>query len=383
MLQLESIPLFRSKLKLLSSISSFDAISLQSSAKSYSNACAQLCASPSVPKLLSVLLSHANVMNAGLATALTVCSHELWSIVFLTQLLISGFQIIFIVEVCRLQVFLLSFDFFALFDNLLLTACRANGSHLSLVHYMRKALTAADSSVMTGIDALKDIVSIMIKSSLGDLSESLRSCLASLSFTETFIEQLQEPSNHSDDRFLHHAQVFVDAARNETAAAQVAVAIAVQETQAVLDFFGVDMKLAKVSFSMNFHRILSFLSNFEGKLFLSCILFFLHSLRKAGTHDENLAALAAFLHEWVAAEKEVAKLNRLIPEHQSTPQWLLKVPCFYRPLLLSAYFIFLSEQTRARSCPFHIFRRYFRSTKRPNIFNPQLFATGSITPGSC
>jgi hypothetical protein len=124
---------------------------------------------------------------------------------------------------------------------------------------MRKTLTVADSSVMASIDALKDIVSILIKSSLGDLSESLRSCQASLSFAETFIEQLQEPSNHSDDHFLHHAQVFVDAARNETSAAQVAVAKAVQETQALFDFFGAVMKPVKVGFSMNFHFIWLFL----------------------------------------------------------------------------------------------------------------------------
>jgi hypothetical protein len=119
LLQLESIPLFRSKLKLLHSISSFDAISLQSSAKAYSDACVQLCASPSVPKLLSVLLSHANVMNAGLSTALTVCSHEPWSINFLIKLLISGFQNIVIEKFCRLQVFRLSFDFLRPF----LTTC--------------------------------------------------------------------------------------------------------------------------------------------------------------------------------------------------------------------------------------------------------------------
>lgn len=81
LLQLDSIPMFRSKLKLLHNISSFDAVSLQRSAESYRDACTQLCMSPSVLKLLSVLLAHANFMNAGRGSALTVCLSVLLRII--------------------------------------------------------------------------------------------------------------------------------------------------------------------------------------------------------------------------------------------------------------------------------------------------------------
>lgn len=49
--------------------------------------------------------------------------------------------------------------------------------------------------------------------------------------------------------------------------------------------------------------------------------------QKVGAEDENLTALASFLHVWVAAEKEVAKLNRVIPAStsQSISQFNLKV----------------------------------------------------------
>lgn len=54
--------------------------------------------------------------------------------------------------------------------------------------------------------------------------------------------------------------------------------------------------------------------------------------QKVGAEDENLTALASFLHVWVAAEKEVAKLNRVIPASasQSISQFHLKVQ---RPIL--------------------------------------------------
>jgi hypothetical protein len=64
LLQLESIPMFRPKLQLLHNMASFDAASLQQAAKSYIHACSQLCLSPSLLKLLAVLLTHANFMNA-------------------------------------------------------------------------------------------------------------------------------------------------------------------------------------------------------------------------------------------------------------------------------------------------------------------------------
>jgi hypothetical protein len=63
--QLQSIPLFRSKLTLIQNMLSFDAVSLQSAAEAYNSACIQLCESPSLLKLLSILLSHANFLNAG------------------------------------------------------------------------------------------------------------------------------------------------------------------------------------------------------------------------------------------------------------------------------------------------------------------------------
>jgi hypothetical protein len=78
LLQLDAIPMFRPKLKMLQTISSFDAVSLQHAAKTYSDACAQLCMSQSLVKLLSVLLSHANFMNAGSGVAkMTVCPSNL------------------------------------------------------------------------------------------------------------------------------------------------------------------------------------------------------------------------------------------------------------------------------------------------------------------
>ena len=74
LLQLDAIPMFRTKLKLLQTISSFDAGSLEHAAKTYSDACAQLCLSQSLVKLFSVLLSHANFMNVGSGAAkITVC----------------------------------------------------------------------------------------------------------------------------------------------------------------------------------------------------------------------------------------------------------------------------------------------------------------------
>jgi hypothetical protein len=136
----------------------------------------------------------------------------------------------------------------ALFGIVLLTLTtrRANGSPLSLVHYMRKAVAGVDPSITSGIDGLKDVVSIIIKSSLGNLSDSLRSFQASLAFTETFIRQVQELPNHSEDRFLQRAQEFLDAAHIEMSAAQCAVTAAVEATQKMMDFFGVDMKPSKV-----------------------------------------------------------------------------------------------------------------------------------------
>jgi hypothetical protein len=71
-LELDSIPMFRSKLKLLHYMSSFDAVTLQSAAKTCIDACTELCLSPSLPKLLSVLLSHANFMNAGRGSIIKV-----------------------------------------------------------------------------------------------------------------------------------------------------------------------------------------------------------------------------------------------------------------------------------------------------------------------
>ena len=118
---------------------------------------------------------------------------------------------------------------------------RANGSTLNLVHYMRKAVAAADPSVSAGIDALKDIVSIINKSFVGNLSDSLRICHASLLFIETFMKQLQD-----DDPFLHHAKVFWDKAQNEISAAQIAVSEASAATQAMSKFFGLDVKSSQV-----------------------------------------------------------------------------------------------------------------------------------------
>ncbi len=71
-LELDSIPMFRSKLKLLYYMSSFDSVSLQTAAKTCIDACTELCLSPSLPKLLSVLLSHANFMNAGRGSIIKV-----------------------------------------------------------------------------------------------------------------------------------------------------------------------------------------------------------------------------------------------------------------------------------------------------------------------
>jgi hypothetical protein len=72
LLELDAIPMFRSKLKLLHHMSSFDAFSLQSAAKTCIDACTQLCLSPALPKLLSLLLSHANFMNAGRGSIIKV-----------------------------------------------------------------------------------------------------------------------------------------------------------------------------------------------------------------------------------------------------------------------------------------------------------------------
>ena len=72
LLQLDSIPMFKSKLQLLDYMYSFDTTSLQRSAEMHVDACNQLCLSPAVPKLLSVLLSHANFMNAKRGPTLTV-----------------------------------------------------------------------------------------------------------------------------------------------------------------------------------------------------------------------------------------------------------------------------------------------------------------------
>jgi hypothetical protein len=132
-------------------------------------------------------------------------------------------------------------------SEFMLTAdCRANGSSLSLVHYMRKALISADPSVLADIDALKDIVSTINKSSLGTLSESLRSCQASVSFTEAFINQLRQVPNDSDHTFLQRAQQFLDSAQSQAIAAQVAITEATESFQTMMSFFGVDMKSPKV-----------------------------------------------------------------------------------------------------------------------------------------
>jgi hypothetical protein len=50
-------------------------------------------------------------------------------------------------------------------------------------------------------------------------------------------------------------------------------------------------------------------------------------LEKAGAEDENLSAFSTFMHAWVAAEKEVARLSKVIPvaSNKLTPQWQLKV----------------------------------------------------------
>ncbi len=107
LLQLGSIPMFRSKLQLLDNMYSFDAASLQRSAEMHVDACNQLCLSPAVPKLLSVLLSHANFMNAKRGPILTVSVGKgtpRLTCFSLFLLLISGLQNVFIIELSRLQV---------------------------------------------------------------------------------------------------------------------------------------------------------------------------------------------------------------------------------------------------------------------------------------
>jgi hypothetical protein len=111
---------------------------------------------------------------------------------------------------------------------------------------MRKALISSDPSVLADIDALKDIVLTINKSSLGTLSESLRSCQASVSFTEAFIKQLRQVPNSSGDLFLQRAQQFLDSAQSQTIAAQAAITEATESIQTMMGFFGVDMKSPKV-----------------------------------------------------------------------------------------------------------------------------------------
>lgn len=100
---------------------------------------------------------------------------------------------------------------------------------------------------MAEIDALKGTVSIAIKSSVGDLCYSLRSCQATISYTEAFVEQLQQSLNHSDGLYLHLARQFLDGAQIEVSDAQSAVERAIESTQSTMSFFGLDMKPIKVS----------------------------------------------------------------------------------------------------------------------------------------
>lgn len=72
LLQLESIPMFQSKLRFMYNMSKFDAAVLKSAAESYNNACIELCESPVLLKLLSSLLCHANFMNSGRGESMQV-----------------------------------------------------------------------------------------------------------------------------------------------------------------------------------------------------------------------------------------------------------------------------------------------------------------------
>ena len=142
--------------------------------------------------------------------------------------------------------------------SLIFTLCRANGSHLTLVHYMRKALAAADPTIMADIDALKDIVSLAVKSSVGHLSDSLRSCDAAVSFADSFLMQLRQSPDDSEGRFLHHAQHFLEAAQHQASTAKAAVANAMESTKTMMDFFGINVKPAKVGFFSDFCSSLFF-----------------------------------------------------------------------------------------------------------------------------
>lgn len=111
---------------------------------------------------------------------------------------------------------------------------------------MRKALSAADHSIMGDIDALKDIVSVTVKSSVGHLSDSLRSCEAAITFADASLIQLRQSPDDAEGRFLHHAQQFLEAAQRQASSAKAAVAHAIESTKTMMDFLGVDMKPAKV-----------------------------------------------------------------------------------------------------------------------------------------
>ena len=182
---------------------------------------------------------------------------------------------------------------------------------------MRKALTQVDPSATAKIDALKDVVLLTIKYPIGDLCDSLRYCQATISHAETVIEQLQHGLNHSDDFFLHLVQQFLDTAMIQASAAQSAVAQAMESTQLTLNFLGVDMKPTKVLLSFLFLLCYSLLKSFF--------------LQKAGSDDENFAALYSFLNAWVAAERDIVALNGVIPAtvKQSTPQWLVKASSIF------------------------------------------------------
>ena len=104
LLQLDSIPMFRSKLRLMHGMSSFDAVTLQRAAESYANACIELCESPSLLKLLSVVISHADFVNSGRGVAMQASLTHLNESSFLIFSMVSGLPFDLTFKVCRMQV---------------------------------------------------------------------------------------------------------------------------------------------------------------------------------------------------------------------------------------------------------------------------------------